>query len=58
MSRPWGIEFRGALYHILSRGNEQRDVFLDDKDRNDFTYSSVAGISLKFAKHEEYLFQG
>jgi hypothetical protein len=27
MSRPWGIEFRGALYHILSRGNEQKDVF-------------------------------
>jgi len=36
MSRPWRIESRGALYHILSRGNEQRDVFLDDEDRNDF----------------------
>jgi hypothetical protein len=36
MSRPWRIELRGALYHILSRGNEQRDVFLDNEDRNDF----------------------
>jgi putative transposase len=22
MSRPWRIEFSGALYHVLSRGNE------------------------------------
>ncbi len=36
MSRPWRIELNGALYHVLSRGNEQRDLFLDDEDRNDF----------------------
>ena len=30
MSRPWRIEFEEALYHIFSRGNEQRDIFLDD----------------------------
>lgn len=30
MSRPWRIEFEGALYHIPSRGNEQSDIFLDD----------------------------
>ena len=33
MGRPWRIEYEGALYHILSRGNEQKDVFYDDKDR-------------------------
>ena len=33
MARPWRIEFEGAYYHILSRGNEQRDIFYDDKDR-------------------------
>jgi 3-dehydroquinate dehydratase len=27
MSRPWRIEFSGALYHILSRGNEEGDLF-------------------------------
>ena len=36
MSRPWRIEFQGALYHVLSRGNEQGDIFIDDKDRNGF----------------------
>ena len=33
MARALRIEFEGAYYHILSRGNEQRDIFYDDKDR-------------------------
>ena len=33
MSRPLRIEFPGALFHITSRGNEQRDIFRDDVDR-------------------------
>jgi len=33
MGRAWRIEYEGALYHILSRGNEQRDIFYDDQDR-------------------------
>ncbi|HUV50550.1 MAG TPA: transposase [Anaerolineae bacterium] len=36
MSRSWRIEFKGALYHVLSRGNEQQDIFGDDEDRNCF----------------------
>jgi predicted transcriptional regulator len=28
MARPIRIEFEGALYHILSMGNERRDVLL------------------------------
>ena len=32
MGRAWRIEFEGALYHILSRGNEQKDIFYDDQD--------------------------
>jgi REP element-mobilizing transposase RayT len=33
MSRAWRIEYEGALYHLLSRGNEGRDIFINDKDR-------------------------
>ena len=33
MGRAWRIEYKGALYHILSRGNEQKDIFYDDQDR-------------------------
>ena len=32
MARPLRLEFKGALYHILSRGNERRNIFLDDDD--------------------------
>ncbi len=33
MSRPLRLEFEGALYHVLARGNDRRDVFRDDRDR-------------------------
>ncbi|CAG0970180.1 hypothetical protein ANRL3_01447 [Anaerolineae bacterium] len=36
MARQWRIEFEGAYYHVLSRGNERRDIFTDDKDRVSF----------------------
>jgi len=41
MSRPWRIEYEGALYHLLSRGNERSDIFMDEKDRSSFL--DVAG---------------
>jgi len=36
MARAWRIEFEGALYHVLSRGNERRDIFFGDDDRQRF----------------------
>jgi len=36
MSRPWRIEYEGALYHLLSRGNQRSDIFMSDKDRSGF----------------------
>ncbi len=33
MARPPRIEFPGALYHVTSRGNARRNVFLRDADR-------------------------
>jgi len=36
MSRPWRIEYEGALYHLLSRGNQGSDIFVDEKDRGRF----------------------
>jgi len=31
MSRVWRIEYEGALYHLLSRGNEGSDIFIDNE---------------------------
>ena len=36
MARPWRIQYEGAYYHVLSRGNEGRDIFCDDQDRTVF----------------------
>ncbi|HVO82830.1 MAG TPA: transposase [Syntrophobacteria bacterium] len=36
MSRAWRIAYAGALYHVLSRGNERREIFVDDDDRRMF----------------------
>ena len=33
MSRPLRIEFAGALYHVTSRGDGQKKIYLDDHDR-------------------------
>ncbi|MFA6958987.1 MAG: transposase [Thermoanaerobaculia bacterium] len=36
MARALRIENPGAVYHITSRGNERRVIFLDDEDREQF----------------------
>ena len=36
MARQLRIEFEGAYYHILSRGNNQSNIFHSDEDRQDF----------------------
>ena len=36
MGRPVRIEYPGALYHITSRGNEKKEIFLTDEDRAKF----------------------
>ena len=33
MARPLRVEFPGALYHVISRGNERRPIVRDDEDR-------------------------
>jgi REP element-mobilizing transposase RayT len=36
MARAWRIEFEGALYHVLSRGNEKQNIVTNDDDRKLF----------------------
>jgi hypothetical protein len=47
MGRAWRIEYEGAYYHILSRGNERKDIFLDDKDRHMFL-DTIGEMSERF----------
>jgi putative transposase len=48
MSRPPRIEYPGAVYHVMARGNERRDVFRDDFDRQLYL-SLLARCREKFA---------
>jgi REP element-mobilizing transposase RayT len=36
VGRPLRIEYPGALYHITSRGNERKKIFLEDADKIKF----------------------
>ncbi|MGD8290063.1 MAG: hypothetical protein PVF37_00065 [Desulfobacterales bacterium] len=48
MSRPWRIEYEGALYHLFSRGNDRNDIFADNEDRSSFL-TAVVEMSERFA---------
>ena len=36
MPRPPRVEFPGAIYHLMSRGDRREDIFLNGVDRHDF----------------------
>lgn len=36
MARKLRIQFPGAIYHVMSRGNRREDIFHDDLDRESF----------------------
>lgn len=36
MARPLRVEFHGAMYHVIARGNAKQKIFLNDHDRQEF----------------------
>src|ERR1039458_10342750 len=36
MSRKLRIEYPGAMYHVMNRGDQREDIFRDDHDRQKF----------------------
>ena len=52
MARPLRIEYSGAYYHVTSRGNEKKDVFQSQLDREKFlAYLESATIRYGAAIH-------
>lgn len=47
MARPFRIEYPGAFYHITSRGNERKNIFRSDEDKEKF-------LSYLQSSHERY----
>ena len=33
MARKLRIQYPGAMYHVMNRGDQREDIFVDDKDR-------------------------
>jgi REP element-mobilizing transposase RayT len=38
MARPLRIEYPGAVYHVISRGNGRQSIFIGDVDRQVWRY--------------------
>ena len=47
MGRAWRIEYEGALYHLMSRGNDGQHIYLNDADRNLFL-ETISEMSERF----------
>jgi hypothetical protein len=39
------VQYPGAIYHVMSRGDRREDIYLDDVDRQDFLKTLVDGMS-------------
>ncbi|MFC1668247.1 transposase [Chlamydiota bacterium] len=49
MARPYRLEAEECLYHIMSRGNDKRDIFSEDKDYQKFlSYTEKAKEKYQF----------
>jgi putative transposase len=47
MARPLRINVAGGWYHLTARGNERREIFRDDADRQHFL-EPLAAMSDRF----------
>ncbi len=36
MTRPWRIQYEGAIYHVMSRGVSREKIFLSNDDYSRF----------------------
>jgi hypothetical protein len=51
VARPLRIEYPGAFYHVTARGNEQKDIFKSQRDREKFLSRKHRGQPLTQRKH-------
>jgi REP element-mobilizing transposase RayT len=47
MARKLRVEFPGAIYHVMARGNERKDIFKDNRDKEFF----ISLFPRAFRKH-------
>jgi putative transposase len=47
MARSLRIEYAGAVFHITSRGNAHKKIYLDEADRDDFL-ATLTWVAARF----------
>ena len=47
MARPLRIEYPGAVYHVICRGNNRQNIFKDDRDRKRYFNKLISYCDLK-----------
>lgn len=46
MARPLRIQYPGAFYHVMCRGNKGHNIFLDDDDRKKFLFLLAESLEI------------
>src|SRR5436189_3079635 len=57
MARKLRIQYRGAIYHVMNRGDRQEPIFEDDADRERFL-ETLAAIGFCSRCYDRELFDG
>ena len=52
MDKSWRVEHEGAFYHLMSRGNDGQDIYLNDDDRKLFL-ETISEMSERFKIFKE-----
>ena len=52
MARPLRIEYPGAYYHVMNRGQSRRNIFIEDQGRQ--TFLDLLGDMARLWKVEIY----
>ena len=52
MRRKMRVQYPGAIYHVMSRGNHGEDIYLDDVDRQDFLKTLAEACQKTDLPHE------
>ena len=55
MARPLRIQYPDAVYHVTCRGNEKKDIFRDDADRNRFVQLLTQSVNIYTVKLHSYV---
>ena len=55
MARPLRIQYPGAYYHVMNRGNRREDIFITDTDRRTFVDATADSCETHSAKLIAYI---